>query len=288
MEEFDPRRAAMELVTAFVDKHTLTAAELPALLTGVFNAIAAFGTQAPADADAKAEALEIASAPATAMPGTPASEDAKDEAALEAQMPPALSESPVPAVGVAESISDPDFIISLITGEKLKTLKRHLRTHGLTAAEYRERYGLPGDYPLVAPSYSQMRRSAAQKMGLGRRSDAGVPDSAEPGTTPSVPAERAAMAPASVKDRKTKPTRPRRALGKAAGTPPAARASSSGRKGRSGTAKSMSDAVDPAVGVEHTDTPSHAPNAPEQATDVPAAPEKPRRPRRTKLSAVFN
>lgn len=283
MEEFDPRRAAMELVTAFVDKHSLTAAELPVLLTGVFNAIAAFGTQAPADADAETESLEITSAPATNTPDTLAPENEKVEAALEAQMPPAQTENPVPAVGVSESISDPDFIISLITGEKLKTLKRHLRTHGLTAAEYRDRYGLPSDYPFVAPSYSNMRRNVAQKMGLGKRSDAGVPETEETRATPSVPAEQETVAPASNKDKKARPTRPRRTSRKAAVPPPSERASSSGRNGRSRTAKTK-DAVNPSTGVENADTPI----APEQAADVPAAPKKPRQPRRTKLSAVFN
>lgn len=73
-----------------------------------------------------------------------------------------------PAVPVRSSIK-PDYLISLITGQKLKSLKRHLSSHGLTPAQYRERYGLKADYPMVAPSYSQTRREVAQKLGLGRK-----------------------------------------------------------------------------------------------------------------------
>lgn len=74
----------------------------------------------------------------------------------------------VPAVPVRSSVK-PDYIVSLIDGRKLKSLKRHLSTHGLTPAEYRERYGLKPDYPMVAPNYSAERREVAQRLGLGRK-----------------------------------------------------------------------------------------------------------------------
>jgi predicted transcriptional regulator len=74
----------------------------------------------------------------------------------------------VPAVPVRSSVK-PDYIISLIDGRKMKSLKRHLATHGLTSKEYRERYGLKPDYPMVAPNYSAHRREVAQKLGLGRK-----------------------------------------------------------------------------------------------------------------------
>lgn len=57
----------------------------------------------------------------------------------------------------------------MINGKPYKSLKRHLRTHGLTPAEYRTRYGLKPDYPMVAPSYAELRRGLAKKIGLGRK-----------------------------------------------------------------------------------------------------------------------
>jgi hypothetical protein len=57
----------------------------------------------------------------------------------------------------------------MIDGRSYQTLKRHLAKHGLTPKEYRERYKLPSDYPMVAPAYSESRRAIAQKLGLGRR-----------------------------------------------------------------------------------------------------------------------
>ncbi|MBE7196557.1 MAG: MucR family transcriptional regulator [Parafilimonas terrae] len=63
-----------------------------------------------------------------------------------------------------------DRIISFIDGRSYKTLKRHLTAHGLTPDSYRERFGLPGDYPMVAPSYSERRSSLAKKFGLGSSS----------------------------------------------------------------------------------------------------------------------
>lgn len=73
-----------------------------------------------------------------------------------------------PAVSVRASVK-PDYLISLIDGRKLKSLKRHLSSHGLTPKEYRERYGLKPDYPMVAPNYSAIRRAVAEKLGLGRK-----------------------------------------------------------------------------------------------------------------------
>jgi predicted transcriptional regulator len=62
----------------------------------------------------------------------------------------------------------PDAIISFIDGKPYRTLKRHLTGHGLTPQTYRETYGLPSDYPMVAPSYSATRSALAKKLGLGR------------------------------------------------------------------------------------------------------------------------
>jgi predicted transcriptional regulator len=74
-----------------------------------------------------------------------------------------------PAVTVRKSLASKDQIISLIDGKPYKTLRRHLSTHGLTPAEYRQRYGLKADYPMVAPTYSEARRAMAHKIGLGQK-----------------------------------------------------------------------------------------------------------------------
>ncbi len=77
---------------------------------------------------------------------------------------------PQPAVAIKKSVT-PDFIICLEDGKKLKMLKRHLKTaFGMTPQEYRARWGLPSDYPMVAPNYAKSRSEFAKKIGLGRRS----------------------------------------------------------------------------------------------------------------------
>jgi len=74
-----------------------------------------------------------------------------------------------PKVSIKKSVN-PDFIICLEDGKKFKSLKRHLRTHyNLSPEEYRERWGLPHDYPMVAPNYAKARSDLAKKMGLGTR-----------------------------------------------------------------------------------------------------------------------
>ena len=77
---------------------------------------------------------------------------------------------PTPAVAIKKSIS-PDYIVCLEDGKKLKMLKRHLKTvYNFTPEEYRNRWDLPGDYPMVAPNYTKHRSSLAKKIGLGTRS----------------------------------------------------------------------------------------------------------------------
>lgn len=74
-----------------------------------------------------------------------------------------------PAVPIAQSIHD-DYLVCLEDGRKLKLLRRHLRTtYGLSPEQYRERWGLPSTYPMVAPSYARRRRQVALEVGLGRR-----------------------------------------------------------------------------------------------------------------------
>jgi predicted transcriptional regulator len=66
----------------------------------------------------------------------------------------------------------PDALVSFEDGKAYKTLRRHLATRGLTPAEYRDKWGLPGDYPMVAPSYSAARSALAKQLGLGQRGQA--------------------------------------------------------------------------------------------------------------------
>lgn len=78
-------------------------------------------------------------------------------------------ERPEPAVTVRASIKN-DHLVCLEDGKKMKMLKRHLMTdHGMTPEEYRERWNLPADYPMVAPDYAEKRRELAKKIGLGRK-----------------------------------------------------------------------------------------------------------------------
>jgi predicted transcriptional regulator len=94
-----------------------------------------------------------------------------------------------PAVSVRKSLASKDHIISMIDGKPYKTLRRHLATHGLSPAEYRERYGLKSDYPMVAENYSESRRAMAKKIGLGRKPG-------QRSAAAEAPAEPAAEAPA--------------------------------------------------------------------------------------------
>jgi predicted transcriptional regulator len=81
----------------------------------------------------------------------------------------APQEEYVPAVGARKSLSSKDHIISMIDGKPYKTLRRHLSGHGLTPDQYRERYNLKADYPMVAETYSAARREMAMKIGLGQK-----------------------------------------------------------------------------------------------------------------------
>ena len=74
-----------------------------------------------------------------------------------------------PAVPVKKSVT-PDYIVCLEDGKKFKSLKRHLRTqYNMTPEEYREKWGLPADYPMVAPNYAAARSRLAKEMGLGQQ-----------------------------------------------------------------------------------------------------------------------
>lgn len=84
------------------------------------------------------------------------------------QPKPAEPERPEPSVPIKKSIT-PDYIISLEDGQRYKSLKRHLKGRGLTPEQYRQKWGLPVDYPMVAPNYAKQRSELARSMGLGRK-----------------------------------------------------------------------------------------------------------------------
>jgi predicted transcriptional regulator len=93
--------------------------------------------------------------------------DALSKAAAKASQP--IVEELNPAVPIKKSVT-PDHIVCLEDGKKFKSLKRHLRTHyNLTPEEYRDKWNLPHDYPMVAPNYAAARSALAKKMGLGQR-----------------------------------------------------------------------------------------------------------------------
>ena len=120
---------AAEVVAAYVSHNSLPVSELPGLISAVYGALG------------------------------------RTTVALETT----VAEKPKPAVPVKKSVTD-DFIICLDDGKKFKSLKRHLMTHyNLTPEEYREKWDLPADYPMVAPNYAAARSRLAKQMGLGRK-----------------------------------------------------------------------------------------------------------------------
>ncbi|WP_206239073.1 MucR family transcriptional regulator [Novosphingobium terrae] len=95
------------------------------------------------------------------------------------QEAPVAETPPEPAVSIRASVK-PDHIVCLEDGKKLKMLKRHLATHyNLTPEQYRARWNLPADYPMVAPNYAEKRRELAKQIGLGRKPGAKRPRKAK-------------------------------------------------------------------------------------------------------------
>jgi len=121
---------ATQIVAAYVGRNTVEQADLPKLITEVHKALE-----------------QVAGGGAR-----------KDD-----------SHEPRPAVSARKSIT-PDYLVCLEDGKKFKSLKRHLRTHfNLTPEQYREKWNLPADYPMVAPNYANSRSKLAKNMGLGQR-----------------------------------------------------------------------------------------------------------------------
>lgn len=98
-----------------------------------------------------------------------------------------------PAVTARKSLASKDHIISMIDGKPYRTLRRHLSKHGLSPDEYRQRYGLKADYPMVAESYSEARRAMAKTIGLGRKAGQKVEQTAEAVSTKAKRGGKAAL-----------------------------------------------------------------------------------------------
>lgn len=114
------------------------------------------------------------------------------EVSIASQEEPA-EQSYEPAVSVRKSLASKDHLISLIDGKPYKTLRRHLSGHGLTPDDYRKRYGLKADYPMVAQSYSEARRDMAKRIGLGRKPKEAVIETAKAAGTKAKRGARAAL-----------------------------------------------------------------------------------------------
>ncbi len=118
-----------DIVSAYVSRNSVAANEVPALIGEIFSALSRAGTSA------------------VAAPVEPAK----------------------PAVSPKKSIT-PDYLICLEDGKKFKSLKRHLRTmYNMSPEQYREKWGLASDYPMVAPNYAEARSRLAKEMGLGQK-----------------------------------------------------------------------------------------------------------------------
>ena len=127
-----------DVVAAYVSRNSVPVSELAGLIQSVFASFSRLGTSAAVEAPA--EPLK-------------------------------------PAVPVKKSITD-EFIVSLEDGRKLKSMKRYLAGLGMTPAAYRAKWGLPSDYPMVAPAYAAKRSALAKTIGLGRKAAAPTPQPA--------------------------------------------------------------------------------------------------------------
>ncbi|MFN3686664.1 MucR family transcriptional regulator [Salinarimonas sp.] len=128
-ETIDFVALAADVVASYVASNSLPPQEIPALIEQVHSALAGLGKAKPVEPTPQLK----------------------------------------PAVPIRKSIT-PDYIVCLEDGKKFKSLKRHLRTrYGLSPEQYREKWGLPEDYPMVAPNYARARSDLAKEMGLGQQ-----------------------------------------------------------------------------------------------------------------------
>jgi predicted transcriptional regulator len=137
--------------------------------------------------------------------------------------PPAADEQK-PAVAIRSSIK-PDYIVCLEDGKKLKMLKRHLRTqYEMTPADYRAKWKLPADYPMVAPNYAAQRRKLAHEIGLGRKAQpAAAAPAAAPASKRAAKPKAASSSPAKATAKATAPAKAPKAPAKAAKAPASAK-----------------------------------------------------------------
>ena len=118
---------ATQIISSYVGNNAVSTADLPAVMSTVYQSLTRLGSTTPVTTEAR----------------------------------------PDPAVPIRKSIN-PEYIICLEDGKKLKMLKRHLKTaYNMTPEQYRERWGLPADYPMVAPNYAKQRSKLAKQIGLG-------------------------------------------------------------------------------------------------------------------------
>jgi predicted transcriptional regulator len=148
-EDQDLHSLTAEIVSTFVGNNAVAIGDLPAIITSVFGALHGVGQE-------------------------------------EAEPPPEVLQ---PAVPIKKSLRE-DYLICLEDGRKMKMLKRYLATrYNLTPEQYRQRWGLPKTYPMVAPGYAVRRSEVAKQFGLGRKRGAAAPTPA-PVSTPAAPEPR--------------------------------------------------------------------------------------------------
>lgn len=158
MDEADTQQGLLglttEIVAAYAGHNAVATGELPGLIGTVYEALRSAG-------------------------------------AVEAEKP---AEALVPAVPIKKSVT-PEYIVCLEDGKKLKMLKRHLATsYDMTPAAYRQRWGLPADYPMVAPAYAAQRSALAKSSGLGRKPIEAAPEpEPEPAPVAKLPKRRVAV-----------------------------------------------------------------------------------------------
>jgi predicted transcriptional regulator len=156
-------RMTTEIVVAFLGTGSVTPEKLPGLVLAVRQALSSDGARA----SEAAAALLAQSAPEEVEEALAGGEaQANPPFVSETENPPPSSAAP--AVPVGQSITH-DYLISLEDGQRYRSLKRHLMTrYGLTPEAYRAKWGLPRDYPMVAPSYAEARSRVAKESGLGQ------------------------------------------------------------------------------------------------------------------------
>lgn len=127
MNHFNIIGLTADIAASFVSNNTIATSDVPGLISAIYGALKVCDTPVETKLECKRE----------------------------------------PAVSIRKSLSNPEVIISMIDGKPYKMLKRHLGLNGMTPDQYRAEFGLPSDYPMTAPAYSETRRNLAVKIGLG-------------------------------------------------------------------------------------------------------------------------